>query len=179
MGGVASPTARSYSIAPQDPRQSLTVVPLIQIRGTTVRLRAGSGAARRTLWCRVGAVGGQKARLFSAPSWVRMGRRDAGNGPTARAGAPSRARSLREKPSDHSRGKSDETISGCAEQECPLFGHIAGAGTAGGTGHLGESPGGAFSLCRTSQYEPGLRSAGGRQLSRVGASRMGISPSFA
>src|ERR1035441_4051963 len=29
MGGVVSPTARSNSIAPQDPRRSLPVVPLI------------------------------------------------------------------------------------------------------------------------------------------------------
>jgi hypothetical protein len=73
-----------------------------------VRLRRGSGAARRTVSYRVGAVRGQKARLFRAPSWVRMGRRDVGNGQTARAGAPSKAWFLREKPNNHSLGKSDE-----------------------------------------------------------------------
>jgi hypothetical protein len=32
---------------------------------------------------------GREARLFRVPRWVRMGRPDAGNGPTATAGAPS------------------------------------------------------------------------------------------
>jgi hypothetical protein len=36
--------------------------------------------ARGTVWCRVRRSRGPEARLFGAPSWVRMGRRDAGDG---------------------------------------------------------------------------------------------------
>src|ERR1035437_5838520 len=54
------------------------------IRGTTGSLR---GVPRESLvqgW----RNRGPEARLFGAPSWVRMGRRDTGDGYRARAGAP-------------------------------------------------------------------------------------------
>jgi hypothetical protein len=50
-----------------DTRRTLAVVPLIRIRGTTARLRRGSGAARGTLGCRVGGTRGE-FRLFGAAS---------------------------------------------------------------------------------------------------------------
>src|ERR1039458_9578781 len=58
MGGTAFPTALSYRRSPM----------------------GGSGAACGTVWCRVRRNRGPEARLFGAPSWTRMDRRDAGDG---------------------------------------------------------------------------------------------------
>ena len=65
-----------------------------------MRLRGGSGAARGTLWCRLGGRGAQTLGCLVAPSWVRMGRPYAENGQTARVGAPSSAGSPRGRPSE-------------------------------------------------------------------------------
>src|SRR5664279_224665 len=89
--GLAPPAARSSLHittipSPEPPRSTFVWV--------TEVLRGCSGAAPKTVWCPVGAalpVEGEKARLVRAPSCDRMGRRDAENGQTARAGAPSRA----------------------------------------------------------------------------------------
>jgi hypothetical protein len=95
------------------------------------------------------------------------------------------------RPSGNEEGIVEDGISHYAGENCPLLGHTAGASvvspglfvgareTHGSlTGHAPDTrriraadnfqtPGGAFSLRRDSQCEPGLRSTGGRQLSRA------------
>jgi hypothetical protein len=78
-----------------DTRRLLTVVPLIWDKRYY-----GEETARRTGGPRDGRVQGWRNRwlevwLFGAPSWLRMGRSDAGYGQTAKAGAPTSAEFLR------------------------------------------------------------------------------------
>ena len=76
MEGSSGPYRPLISVAPSEPRRSLTVVPSIQIEGTTVRLRRGLRDGLVQGW----RNRGPEVRLFGVPSWVRMGRRDAGDG---------------------------------------------------------------------------------------------------
>ncbi len=54
--------------AATEPPRSHAVVPSLANEGTTARLRGGCGAARRTVWRRVGGIGGQKRGCLGSGS---------------------------------------------------------------------------------------------------------------
>jgi hypothetical protein len=64
-----------------DPRRILAVVPSIRIEGTTARIRRGSGAARGTVWGRVGGIGGQWLGGFGCQAGFGEVARTRGTGP--------------------------------------------------------------------------------------------------